>query len=92
MHVKNPGKELVFFHSSLSVCLVYLFNINIFFWGGWYCSIALFGSEDKANRFVPNAEQKKCIIVSSKTGKLIDIDVEAVKSKIQIFDAALALP
>lgn len=41
--------------------------------------------------FVPNAEEKKCAIVSSKTGKLIDIDVEAVKQAMPIFDMSLAL-
>ncbi|KAJ8536210.1 hypothetical protein K7X08_034611 [Anisodus acutangulus] len=41
-------------------------------------SIGLFCSEDKARSFVPNAEEKKCATISSKTGKLVDIDVEAV--------------
>ncbi|KAJ7009899.1 photosynthetic NDH subunit of subcomplex B 1 [Populus alba x Populus x berolinensis] len=54
-------------------------------------SIALFGSEEKGKIFVPNAEEKKCIIVSSKTGKLKDIDVGAVKQAMQIFDMSLAL-
>ncbi|KAG6791237.1 hypothetical protein POTOM_000349 [Populus tomentosa] len=54
-------------------------------------SIALFGSEEKGQIFVPNAEEKKCIIVSSKTGKLKDIDVGAVKQAMQIFDMSLAL-
>ncbi|XP_075667517.1 photosynthetic NDH subunit of subcomplex B 1, chloroplastic isoform X3 [Castanea sativa] len=54
-------------------------------------SIALFCSEEKGKLFVPNAEEKKCVIVSSKTGKLIDIDIEAVKRAIQIFDVSLAL-
>ncbi|KAG6787858.1 hypothetical protein POTOM_003903 [Populus tomentosa] len=54
-------------------------------------SIALFGSEEKGKIFVPNAEEKKCIIVSSKTGKLKDIDVGAVKQEMQIFDMSLAL-
>uniref|UniRef100_A0A6M2E902 Photosynthetic NDH subunit of subcomplex B 1, chloroplastic n=1 Tax=Populus davidiana TaxID=266767 RepID=A0A6M2E902_9ROSI len=54
-------------------------------------SIALFGSEEKGKIFVPNAEEKKCIIVSSKTGKLKDIDVGAVKQALQIFDMSLAL-
>ncbi|XP_061972542.1 photosynthetic NDH subunit of subcomplex B 1, chloroplastic [Populus nigra] len=54
-------------------------------------SIALFGSEEKGKVFVPNAEEKKCIIVSSKTGKLKDIDVGAVKQAMQIFDMSLAL-
>lgn len=55
------------------------------------CSIGLFCCDDKAKLFVPNAEEKKCAIVSSKTGKLIDIDVEAVKNTVQIFSMPLAL-
>lgn len=54
-------------------------------------SIALFSSEVKARLFIPNPEEKKCTVVSSKTGKLIDIDVEAVKKSMQIFDVFLAL-
>ncbi|KAK3188659.1 hypothetical protein Dsin_028220 [Dipteronia sinensis] len=55
-------------------------------------SIAMFCSELKGRLFVPNAEEKKCIVVSSKTGKLIDIEVEAVKQAMPIFDVpSLAL-
>ncbi|KAL2479044.1 Photosynthetic NDH subunit of subcomplex B 1 [Forsythia ovata] len=54
-------------------------------------SIALFCSDDKAKLFVPNAEEKKCAIFSSKTGKLIDIDVEAVKTITQIFTMPLVI-
>ncbi|KAM7253748.1 hypothetical protein ACFE04_031430 [Oxalis oulophora] len=53
--------------------------------------IALFGSEVKAEKFVPNAEEKNCTIISSKTGKLVDIDIETVKSALPIFDMSLAL-
>ncbi|XP_059640416.1 photosynthetic NDH subunit of subcomplex B 1, chloroplastic [Cornus florida] len=52
-------------------------------------SIALFSSEEKGKLFVPNSEEKKCTIISSKTGKLVDIDVEAAKSAIQIFNMPL---
>ncbi|CAL5444214.1 unnamed protein product [Camellia sinensis] len=54
-------------------------------------SIALFCSAEKGRLFIPNAEEKKCTVVSSKTGKLVDIDVEAVKSAVQIFERPLAL-
>ncbi|KAL2242762.1 UNVERIFIED_CONTAM: Photosynthetic NDH subunit of subcomplex B 1, chloroplastic [Sesamum indicum] len=54
-------------------------------------SVALFCSDDKAKAFVPNPEEKKCAIISSKTGKLIDIDVEAVKTAVQIFSMPLAI-
>ncbi|XP_059291240.1 photosynthetic NDH subunit of subcomplex B 1, chloroplastic [Lycium ferocissimum] len=54
-------------------------------------SIGLFCSEDKARSFVPSAEEKKCAIISSKTGKLVDIDVEAIKSAVQIFSMPLAI-
>ncbi|KAK4485817.1 hypothetical protein RD792_008464 [Penstemon davidsonii] len=54
-------------------------------------SVALFSSDDKAKVFVPNPEEKKCAIISSKTGKLIDIDIEAVKTAVQIFTMPLAI-
>lgn len=54
-------------------------------------SIGLFGSEDKGKLFVPNAEEKKCTVVWSKTGKLIDIEVEAVRNAMQIFNVSLAI-
>ncbi|XP_057514219.1 photosynthetic NDH subunit of subcomplex B 1, chloroplastic [Actinidia eriantha] len=54
-------------------------------------SIALFSSSEKAKAFMPNAEERKCTVVSSNTGKLVDIDVEAVKSAVQIFQMPLAL-
>lgn len=52
------------------------------------CSIALFSSEEKGNLFVPNAQEKRCSIVSSPTGKLKDIDVEAVKNAVEIFEGS----
>nr|KYP53898.1 hypothetical protein KK1_000062 [Cajanus cajan] len=53
--------------------------------------IALFSSEDKGKKFVPQDEENKCIEISSKTGKLIDIDVEAVKKAVQTFNLSPAL-
>ncbi|MQM15048.1 hypothetical protein Taro_047985 [Colocasia esculenta] len=46
-------------------------------------SIALFFLEEKGRLFVPNAEEKRCVIISSKTGKLADIDVDVVKTAMQ---------
>ncbi|PSR89363.1 Photosynthetic NDH subunit of subcomplex B 1 like [Actinidia chinensis var. chinensis] len=54
-------------------------------------NIALFSSAEKARAFMPNAEERKCTVVLSKTGKLVDIDVEAVKSAVRIFQMPLAL-
>uniref|UniRef100_A0A0F7GZG4 NAD(P)H dehydrogenase subunit 48 n=1 Tax=Pelargonium tetragonum TaxID=122197 RepID=A0A0F7GZG4_9ROSI len=54
-------------------------------------SIGLFCSEEKAKIFVPDAEEKRCTIIASKTGKLIDIDVEAVKKAINFVNVSLAL-
>lgn len=62
-----------------------------FCWWCDSCSIGLFCSEEKGKLFVPNAEEKKCTIVSSKTGKLRDINVGDIKQAMQIFDVALAL-
>ncbi|CAN0862460.1 Photosynthetic NDH subunit of subcomplex B 1, chloroplastic [Linum grandiflorum] len=55
-------------------------------------SIALFSSEEKARLFVPNAEEKRCTIVWSKTGILKDIDVGAVAVEVKrAFERPLAL-
>ncbi|KAH6778002.1 NDH-dependent cyclic electron flow 1 [Perilla frutescens var. frutescens] len=54
-------------------------------------SVALFCSDEKANVFVSEPEEKKCVVITSKTGKLIDIDVEAVKTALQIFSLPLAI-
>lgn len=51
----------------------------------------MFSSEEKGKVFIPEAEEKNCVLVASKTGKLIDIDVEAVKKALPVFDLALAL-
>ncbi|KAJ0899174.1 hypothetical protein HanRHA438_Chr08g0365361 [Helianthus annuus] len=53
--------------------------------------VALFGSEEKAKLFLPNIEDSKFIIASSKTGKLVDIDINAVKNAVQIFEMPLAI-
>lgn len=51
--------------------------------------VALFSSKEKARLFLPYLEEKKgCTVVASETGKLIDIDVEAVKKAVKEFKAA----
>ena len=62
-----------------------------FYVGANFCSIALFSSEEKGRIFIPNAEEKKCTIVSSKTGELKNIDIGDVKQAMQIFEESLAL-
>ncbi|KAG6466441.1 hypothetical protein ZIOFF_075764 [Zingiber officinale] len=62
------------------------FMSNVFFF-----SIALFSSEEKENTFVPNAREKRCSIIASSTGKLIDIDVESVKNAVGIFEGCKVL-
>jgi len=48
----------------------------------------LFCSEDKGRLFIPDADEKNCKIIASKTGKLVDIDIRAVKDAIKVFGAA----
>lgn len=55
-------------------------------------SIALFCSEEKGKLFVPDAEEKKCTIIASKSGKLADIDVKAVKDALEVFKPAAPVP
>lgn len=57
-----------------------------------FCSIALFGSESKGKLFIPNAEEKKCKIIASKTGNLADIDVELVKDALKVFENTAPAP
>ncbi|KAK6912315.1 hypothetical protein RJ641_024408 [Dillenia turbinata] len=49
-------------------------------------SIILFSSEEKGKLFVPNAEGKKCVIISSQTGKLVGINVQAIQKVVQTFE------
>ncbi|KAG6513946.1 hypothetical protein ZIOFF_024283 [Zingiber officinale] len=56
-----------------------------------YVHIALFSSEEKANTFVPNAREKRCSIIASSIGKLIDIDVNSVKNAVGIFEGSKVL-
>uniref|UniRef100_A0A0F7GY89 NAD(P)H dehydrogenase subunit 48 n=1 Tax=Masdevallia picturata TaxID=125444 RepID=A0A0F7GY89_9ASPA len=53
-------------------------------------SIALFSSEEKGRLFVPEAKEKRCLIIPSKTGKLIDIDVETAKIALKTFESSIA--
>lgn len=65
--------------------------LDMYLWCQCICSIALFCSEEKAKLFVPDAEAKRCITVSSATGRLIDIEMDTVKKAIQSFEVPLAL-
>ncbi|CAM8948036.1 unnamed protein product [Rhodiola kirilowii] len=46
--------------------------------------------ERKAELFVPNIEESRCITIASSTGKLADIDVKSVKNATQVFDLSFA--
>ncbi|TVU42334.1 hypothetical protein EJB05_08733 [Eragrostis curvula] len=51
--------------------------------------VALFSSAEKAKLFLPYVEDKaSCTVVTSATGKLIDIDLEAVKKAVNDFEPA----
>jgi hypothetical protein len=54
-----------------------------------FASVALFSSAEKAKLFLPYVEDKgSCTVIASATGKLIDIDVEAVKKAVKAFEPA----
>ncbi|KAL6838400.1 hypothetical protein ACP4OV_031806 [Aristida adscensionis] len=54
--------------------------------------VALFSSVEKARLFLPYAEDKSsCTVVASATGKLVDIDIEAVKKAVKDFEPAPSL-
>ncbi|KAG0523379.1 hypothetical protein BDA96_07G118500 [Sorghum bicolor] len=51
--------------------------------------VALFSSAEKAKLFLPYVEDKSsCTVISSATGKLIDIDINAVKNTVKDFEPA----
>ncbi|CAO2163746.1 unnamed protein product [Urochloa humidicola] len=51
--------------------------------------VALFSSAEKARLFLPYVEDKgNCTIITSATGKLVDIDIEAVKKAVKNFEPA----
>jgi hypothetical protein len=51
-------------------------------------SVALFSSTEKASLFLPAEDKGSCTVITSVTGKLIDIDVEAVKKAVSDFELA----
>lgn len=51
----------------------------------------MFCSELKGRLFVPNAEEKKCTVISSETGMLKDIDIDAVIQAMDIFYVPVAI-
>ncbi|OEL22689.1 Photosynthetic NDH subunit of subcomplex B 1, chloroplastic [Dichanthelium oligosanthes] len=54
--------------------------------------VALFSSAEKARLFLPYVEDKgSCTVISSATGKLIDIDFEAVNMAVKDFEPAPTL-
>jgi len=54
-----------------------------------FASVALFSSAEKAKLFLPHVEDKSSFtVISSATGKLIDIDINAVKNTVKDFEPA----
>ncbi|KAL6644177.1 hypothetical protein ACP70R_015785 [Stipagrostis hirtigluma subsp. patula] len=51
--------------------------------------VALFSSTEKARLFLPYVDDKSsCTVVASATGKLIDVDLDAVKTAVKDFEPA----
>ncbi|XP_050133860.1 photosynthetic NDH subunit of subcomplex B 1, chloroplastic isoform X1 [Malus sylvestris] len=88
--ITTPGQLAAFINDSAGVITTNTAAIQLANARQKPC-IALFGSAEKGKLFVPNAEEKNCVIVSSKTKKLKDIDTEAVKNALPIFNVSLAL-
>lgn len=54
-----------------------------------FASVALFSSAEKARLFLPYVEDmSSCTVISSATGKLIDIDISVVKNTVKDFEPA----
>ncbi|KAJ9693144.1 hypothetical protein PVL29_012052 [Vitis rotundifolia] len=88
--ITTPGQLAALINDSLGVIATNTAAVQLATAREKPC-IALFSSQQKGELFVPNAQEKKCLVVSSKTGKLVDINVEAVKKATGIFDVSLAL-
>lgn len=52
-------------------------------------SVALFSSAEKASLFVPYANERRCTVVSSSTGKLADVDVKAAIKAMKTIEAGV---
>ncbi|CAI9283668.1 unnamed protein product [Lactuca saligna] len=88
--ITTPGQLAAFINDSAGVISTNTAAIQLAIAREKPC-VALFGSEEKAKLFLPNIKDSKCIVASSKTGKLVDIDTNAVKNAVQIFEMPLAI-
>ncbi|KAL7599560.1 hypothetical protein Lser_V15G21201 [Lactuca serriola] len=88
--ITTPGQLAAFINDSAGVISTNTAAIQLAVAREKPC-VALFGSEEKAKLFLPNIKDNKCIVASSKTGKLVDIDTNAVKNAAQIFEMPLAI-
>ncbi|KAI7742330.1 hypothetical protein M8C21_012020 [Ambrosia artemisiifolia] len=88
--ITTPGQLAALINDSVGVISTNTAAVQLAYARAKPC-VALFGSEEKAKLFLPNIEDSKFIIASSKTGKLIDIDISAVKNAVQIFEMPLAI-
>lgn len=88
--ISTPGQLAALINDSVGVIATNTAAVQLSIAREKPC-IALFSSEEKGKLFVPDAEMKKCKIISSKTGLLADIDIESIKAAVQIFEMPLAL-
>ncbi|XP_074368997.1 photosynthetic NDH subunit of subcomplex B 1, chloroplastic [Apium graveolens] len=88
--ISTPGQLAALINDSVGVIATNTAAVQLSIAREKPC-IALFSSEEKGKLFVPDAEVKRCKIISSKTGSLADIDIETIKAAVQIFEMPLAL-
>uniref|UniRef100_A0A0F7GZ82 NAD(P)H dehydrogenase subunit 48 n=1 Tax=Habenaria pantlingiana TaxID=1498489 RepID=A0A0F7GZ82_9ASPA len=82
--ITTPGQLAALINDSAGVISTNTAAVQLANARGKPC-IALFSSKEKGKLFVPNAEEKRCVVISSKTGTLKDIDVETVKKSAKMF-------
>ncbi|CAM8956901.1 unnamed protein product [Rhodiola kirilowii] len=87
--ITTPGQLAALINDSIGVLATNTAAVQLAIARG-KPSIALFSSEHKAELFVPNIEESRCITIASSTGKLADIDVKSVKNATQVFDLSFA--
>ncbi|KAJ6837254.1 photosynthetic NDH subunit of subcomplex B 1, chloroplastic [Iris pallida] len=86
LFITTPGQLAALIDDSAGVIATNTAAVQLANARGKRC-IALFSSEIKGRLFVPDPEAKNCVIISSKTGKLIDVDTEAIKDAVRSFES-----
>ncbi|KAF0899678.1 hypothetical protein E2562_021376 [Oryza meyeriana var. granulata] len=88
LFITTPGQLTCLINDSVSVVATNTAAVQLANARDKPC-VPLFSSKEKARLFLPYVEGKtSCTVITSETGKLIDIDLDAVKKAVKEFEAA----